>query len=95
VLWMVLSSLWTMYWLSVEYLSGPMARHLYPFRQVLDALRRRLPLAMGFGATLYVMLWIPVLNFFLMPLAVVAATLLFRALKAAGALGALPEHNAP
>jgi len=30
-----------------------------------------------------------------MPLAVVAATLLFRALKAAGALGALPEHNAP
>jgi len=93
VAWMVLSSLWTMYWLAVEYLSGPMARHLYPFRRVLSALRARLPLTMGFGAALYVMLWIPVVNFFLMPVAVVAATLLYRALKAAGALGEPPGQS--
>jgi CysZ protein len=34
------------------------------------------------GAALYVVLWVPVLNCFLVPLAVVAGTLLFRALPA-------------
>jgi CysZ protein len=68
-----------------------MARHLYPFGQVLAALRRRLTLALGFGAALYVMLWVPVLNFFLMPVAVVAGTLLYRALRQAGAVSGPPE----
>jgi CysZ protein len=85
-LWVVLSSAWSMFWLAVEHLSNPMARHLRPFKQVVDALRRRLPLALGFGAALWVMLWVPVLNFFLMPVAVVAGTLLYRGLLAAGAL---------
>lgn len=82
VLWVVLSSAWSMFWIAVEHLSNPMARHLHPFRQVVRALRRRLPLALGFGATLYVLLWVPVVNFFLMPVAVVAGTLLYRGLKA-------------
>lgn len=92
VLWIVLSSTWSMFWLSVEHLSNPMARHLRPFRQVVAALRRRLPLALGFGATLWVLLWVPVLNFFLMPVAVVAGTLLFRGLAA---VGALPPARGP
>ncbi|MCU0697637.1 MAG: EI24 domain-containing protein [Myxococcaceae bacterium] len=71
--------------------ANPMARHLYPFGQVLAALRRRLTLALGFGAALYVMLWVPVLNFFLMPVAVVAGTLLYRALRQAGAVSGPPE----
>jgi CysZ protein len=53
---------------------------------VIRALRTRLPLALGFGATLWVLLWVPVLNFFLMPVAVVAGTLLFRGLLSSGAL---------
>lgn len=85
-LWVGLSSAWSMFWLSVEHLSNPMARHLRPFREVVGALRRRLPLALGFGAALWVILWVPVLNFFLMPVAVVAGTLLFRGLRAAGAI---------
>lgn len=90
VLWLLLSSAWTMFWLSVEHLSNPMARHLRPFRQVVSGLRARLSLALGFGAALWVMLWVPVLNFFLMPVAVVAGTLLYRGLLKAGALDRAP-----
>lgn len=86
VLWAVLSSIWSMFWIAAEHLSNPMARHLRPFKEVLATLRGRLPLALGFGAALYVLLWVPVLNFFLMPVAVVAGTLLFRGLLRAGAL---------
>ena len=86
VLWVILSSVWSMFWIAAEHLSNPMARHLRPFGQVIRALRTRLPLALGFGATLYVLLWVPVLNFFLMPVAVVAGTLLFRGLLRSGAL---------
>ncbi|MEW6430544.1 MAG: EI24 domain-containing protein [Myxococcota bacterium] len=86
VVWVVVSSAWSMFWLAVEHLSNPMARHLRPFGQVVTALRRRLPLALGFGAALWVILWVPVLNCFLMPVAVVAGTLLYRGLLAAGAL---------
>ncbi len=86
-------SLWSMFCLAIEHLSNPMARHLYPFGQVVVVLRRRLALSLGFGAALYVMLWVPVLNFFLMPVAVVAGTLLFRALQAAQALGPPPHRD--
>lgn len=47
----------------------------------MSALRGRLALALGFGAALTLLLWVPVLNFFLMPLAVVAGTLLFCGLR--------------
>lgn len=86
VLSFALTTAWSMYWLAVEHLSNPMARHLRRFREVVTVLRRRLLLALGFGATLWVLLWIPVVNFFLMPVAVVAGTLLYRGLRQAGAL---------
>jgi CysZ protein len=86
-LYTVLSAAWAMWWVSAEYLSGPMARHLLPFGAVLRAMRTRPWLAMGMGATLYVVLWIPVLNCFLVPLAVIAGTLMFRALSAIPAPG--------
>ena len=87
VLYAVLSSAWAMWWISAEYLSGPMARHLRPFKAVLAAMRARPWLSMGMGATLYVVLWVPVLNCFLVPLAVIAGTLLFRALEPVTAAG--------
>lgn len=90
VAWAIAGSAWSMFCLAIEHLSNPMARHFYPFGQVVTVLRRRLTLALGFGAALYVMLWVPVLNFFLMPVAVVAGTLLFRGLRAANALGPPP-----
>jgi CysZ protein len=84
----IAGSVWSMFCLALEHLSNPMARHLYPFGQVVVVLRRRLALALGFGAALYCMLWVPVLNFFLLPIAVVAGTLLYRALRTAQVLGA-------
>jgi CysZ protein len=84
VVWAVVSAIWTMWWLAAEYLSGPMARHLYPFGQVLRTMRRRPALALGFGAALHLLLFVPVVNFFLVPLAVVGSTLYFRQLKAQG-----------
>lgn len=90
VAWAIGGSLWSMFCLAIEHLSNPMARHFYPFGQVVTVLRKRLTLSLGFGAALYVMLWVPVLNFFLMPVAVVAGTLLFRALRKVEALGPPP-----
>ena len=81
-----------MFWLAVEHLSNPAARHLVPFRQVVRALRQRPFLALGFGAALWVLLWVPVVNFFLLPVAVVAGTLLFRSLEQAGLVSAAPRH---
>lgn len=77
-LWFVLSTLWSAFWLSAEYLSGPMARHHRRFREVLGALKKRPGATFGFGLALWVLLWLPVVNCFLMPLAVVAGTLLYR-----------------
>lgn len=78
--WLAVSSLWSMFWLATEHLSTPMARHFYPFSKVIGILRRRLALAVGFGAALSVLLWIPIVNFFLLPLAIIAGTLLYRGL---------------
>ncbi|MBF5044715.1 sulfate transporter [Aggregicoccus sp. 17bor-14] len=89
-----LASLWSMYWMAAEYLGGPMARHLYPFREVRAVLRRRRLLGLGFGAAVYVILWVPVLNTLFLPLAIVGGTLLFRGLRAAGALPPPPGPGA-
>lgn len=86
VAWTVSSILWTMVWLATEYLDAPMARHLYPFGEVRRAVWRRLPLALGMGAGIYLLLWVPVLNLFFIPVAIVAGTLLFRGLRACGTL---------
>lgn len=86
VVWGVVAFLWSTAWLAAEYLDGPMARHMYPFREVRQVLMQRKALALGFGAAVYVMLWIPVVNFFFIPTAVVAATLLYRGLVEAGTI---------
>mgnify|MGYP000862437367 CR=1 FL=1 len=86
VLWLVLSSIWSMWWLATENLSNAMSRHLISFGQVVRALRKRPALAMGFGATLHVILWVPILNCFLMPVATVAGTMLYRRLRTEGAV---------
>ena len=43
-------------------------------------LARRTGVALGFGLSITVLLWVPLLNLFLVPLAVVAGTLLHRSL---------------
>lgn len=94
IAWTVASVLWTMGWMAAEYLDAPMARHLYAFRDVRRAVFARLPLSMGFGAAVYVLLWIPVLNLFFIPVAIVAGTLLFRGLRQVGAVAPSAARSA-
>ncbi|MGI5863872.1 MAG: EI24 domain-containing protein [Myxococcales bacterium] len=91
-LWTGLSWCWTAVWVAVSYLDVPMARYLYNFDHEVHVLKKRLPLCLGFGAAIALMLWIPLLNSFFVPVAVVSATVLFRALVAASTL---PQPAAP
>jgi CysZ protein len=93
ILWTVLGSLWSMIWMAGEHLAAPMTRHLYPFSEVRRMLRERRALTLGLGAGVYLLLWVPVLNTFFLPVAVVAGTLLYRGLRAAGQLP--PPPSAP
>lgn len=93
VLWSVLSVLWTVWWLTGEYLGGPMARRLYPFSEVRTAMRKRPAAALGFGMAVYLLLWVPLLNLFLIPLATVGGTLFFRALRASNDLQPPPAER--
>lgn len=88
IVWAIATVLWTSFWLAGEYLDICMARHLYPFASLRRLLWERRALCLGFGLSLYVLLWVPVLNLFLMPLAIVAGTLLFRAMLDEGSLQA-------
>ena len=79
------------WWLTAEYLSGPMARHLHAVQARARRDARAAVVSLGFGLALYVMLWVPVLNFFLVPIAVVGGTLLVPCVAAPPSLkGQLP-----
>jgi CysZ protein len=91
VLWTVLGSLWTMTWMAGEFLATPMTRHLYPFAEVRRMLRERRALCLGLGAGVYVLLWVPILNTFFLPLAIIAGTLLYRGLREARLLPPPPD----
>ncbi|EPX58798.1 Sulfate transporter, CysZ-type [Cystobacter fuscus DSM 2262] len=91
IAWAVLGTIWTMLWLAGEHLAAPMTRHQYPFDQVRRVLRQRWPLCLGFGAGVYVLLWVPLLNNFFLPVAVVGGTLLYRGLLAVGNVPPPPD----
>src|SRR5216683_2748476 len=91
VLWTLVANAWTAGWLAGAYLDAPMARHLYPFRDVQGVIADRFRLCLGFGAAVFVILWIPVVNLFLIPLASVGGTLLYRGLRASGNLAPPPR----
>lgn len=85
-LWTAAGVAWTALWICAEYLDAPMVRHQRPFRETRRVLAGRPALSLGFGLVLTVLLWVPLLNLFLVPLAVCAGTLLYRSLVSAGTL---------
>ena len=94
-LWSCLAWLWSAVWLALAQLDIPMARHLRSFPEAFAAFARRKLLFLGFGSAMYVLLWLPVLNALLIPLAVVSATMLMRSLEDAGVLTPRPSPQAP
>jgi CysZ protein len=84
--WAGAGVVWTALFACTEYLDPPLARRGGGFAEVRQVLARRTGLALGFGLAVTVLLWVPLLNLFLLPLAVVAGTLLHRSLVSAGTL---------
>ena len=71
VLWFVFGA-WMM---SLQFVDYPMDNHQLSFADVKEAVRSRRLSSMGFGGVVALMASIPVLNFFVVPSAVVGATL--------------------
>lgn len=94
-LWTGLGWAWTALWVTAAYLDVPMARHLYTFSHESAVVSRRPALCLGFGGAVALMLWIPLLNFFFVPVAIVGATLLFRGLVEAKVIPPPPEATPP
>ena len=86
--WSILSWVWTAFWIALANLDIPMARHLYRFEHALGVFRRRKRLLFGFGAATLLLSGVPLLNAAFLPIAIVSATLLLRALIEAGELPA-------
>lgn len=81
--WPVASTLWTALWLAAEYCAIPITRRAQPFAEVRRLLWRRRWLCLGFGLSLWVLFWVPLLNLAFVPLAIVSGTLLHAGVRAA------------
>ncbi len=73
VLWFLLGA-WMM---SIQFVDYPMDNHQLGFADVKEAVRSRRLSSMGFGGLVALCAAIPVVNFFVVPAAVVGATLLW------------------
>ena len=85
-LWVSAGVCWTALFACAEYLDPPLARRGGSFAEVRQVLAQRTGLALGFGVSITLLLWVPLLNLFLVPVAVVAGTLLHRSLVSSGTL---------
>ncbi len=74
---MALSSLFLAWMHAVEYIDYPMSNRMIKFKSVRQSVRSRRMLALSFGATVLVVMAIPVINLFAMPAAVAGATRLW------------------
>ncbi|MEH6635741.1 MAG: sulfate transporter CysZ [Halioglobus sp.] len=73
VLWLLLGA-WMM---SIQFVDYPMDNHQLSFADVKEAVRTRRLSSMGFGGLVALCTGIPIVNFFVVPAAVVGATLLW------------------
>ena len=73
VLWFLLGA-WMM---SIQFVDYPMDNHQLSFADVKEAVRSRRLSSMGFGGVVALCAGIPIINFFVVPAAVVGATLLW------------------
>lgn len=81
--WSVAAVLWTVFWLAYEYFDVPANRYGMGFDAVLGFVRKHFFLAMGLGAAIHLILWVPLLNAVFIPVGAVGATMAFVDLKRA------------
>jgi CysZ protein len=76
-LYTAFAALFTVLYFALDYLDWPASRRGYGVRQRLTLLSVRPLTTLGFGVAVSILLFIPILNLFLMPLAVAGGTRLF------------------
>ena len=82
----VLTPLFAIFFVALEYMDLPMARRRFRFRTRLGALWSNRAVGAGFGAATAALLCVPLLNFVCIPVAVVGGTLLYSDLVEQGRL---------
>lgn len=90
-LWSFASTAWTLFFLACEYLDYAANRHGYGLAEVMRAVLANPGVCFGYALSAYFLLWVPILNLALVPIAVVGATILFVELRRSGRL---PEPKA-
>ena len=78
ILYLVINLVFTMFWLALDYFDYPLDTESHPLK-VVDRIRyvfRHLPMTSGFSMTMLVVLYLPVVNFLILPVGVIGATLL-------------------
>lgn len=73
LLWFLFGS----WMLAAEYVAYPMNNHGKVFKQVRQELQKHRLLTYGLGMAAFILFWVPLLNFFVMPAAVAGGTLLW------------------
>jgi len=69
-IWLLFSA----WFLGLEYLDYPLSNHGILFTELREKLKRQRLLTIGFGATVLVITTIPIINFFVIPIAIAGAT---------------------
>ncbi len=87
----ILGGIFSAFFLALEYVSLPMARRFYKFQDWIGTVRRNLSLSLGFGTVSGALLWVPLLNFVVIPISVVSGTLLFCDMDRAGLVPPRPD----
>ena len=73
IAWFIFSA----WMLSLEYLDYPLSNHNIMFKNTRELVKEQRPTCLSFGAIISILTLIPIVNFFVMPIAVAGATLLY------------------
>jgi CysZ protein len=69
--------LFTAWMLSVQYQDFVMDNNLHNFQEMLEKIRLRRSLSLGFGVAIHLLSFIPLLNIFIMPAAVIGSVMMY------------------
>lgn len=77
IIYVIASPVFVTYFLAFEYLDFTMSRKRMPFGEKWNILKQNKSACMGMGASFFFTTIVPFINFFVMPIAVIGATLLY------------------